>query len=150
MNILAFDPGGHSGVALRLDGELSTCITMNYKDTWDFIQPGLDVIVYERFASSIATSHDALYTIELCGGIQALAERLGIEVVRHEPQNRIAFVTKAREIITEMRGDDVKGDGFVHEADALAHLLAFEYLESRGKRARTRNWGRGLTAITNA
>lgn len=144
-SVLAFDPGGTTGVALRdHDGSITTCTVGRPQEAWDFIQEGLDVVVYERFASSVATSHDALYTIEIIGGIQALCHRLRIPIVRHEPQNRKAWLDEARDIVHDARrvAGVPLGKLVVHEIDALAHLLCHEAL---GSRIVTRRWGTGIS-----
>lgn len=161
MNIVALDPGGNTGVAMRLNGELSTCVCSKPSQVWDLLVPELDEVVYERFASSIATSHFAIYTIELCGSIQGriyalnefmplLADKdevaLGhrVVLVRHEPQNRNGFIKEAKEIVHEMRRAEGKpyDKTIVHEIDAMAHLLAREAL---GDDVRKRDWGRGIS-----
>lgn len=141
-NIVAFDPGGHTGIAARINGQLVTCVADKPVQAWEFISPQLDVVVYERFASSVATSHDALYTIELVGGIQALCWKLGVPVIRHEPQNRKAFMEEAIQLVKEMRNGEPLTSLAVHEYDALAHLLAHEHF---GTRLATRRWGTGIS-----
>lgn len=144
MNVVAFDPGGTTGIATRINGELITCTADDYQSAWEFIQPGLDVVIYERFASAVATSHDALYTIELVGGIKALCWHYHVPIIRHEPQNRIAYLEEAKTIVHAMRKEagEKLGEKARHEYDALAHLLCHE---KEGTKIVTRRWGRGIS-----
>jgi hypothetical protein len=150
MNIMAIDPGGTTGVSIRLGDKTWTCVCTKPTELYELLVPELDEVVYERFASSIATSHFALYTIELVGAIQGICWARNIKLLRHEPQNRIAFMKEAKELVTSQR--ELEGKPYdktiVHEIDATAHRLAREAL---GDDVRRRDWGTGISRrITNA
>ena len=46
MNILAIDPGGTTGLAMRLNGELVSCVATKPSEVWNFIVPELDEVVW--------------------------------------------------------------------------------------------------------
>jgi hypothetical protein len=163
VNTLAIDPGGHTGLALKLDGKVTTAVADRPSQVWEFITPELDEVIYERFASSVATSHFAIYTIELCGSIQGRVAALNefmaqirgkcygdgnfghvMTLIRHEPQNRIAFLAEAKEFVHAQRRAEGKplDKTIVHEIDAYAHLLAREAL---GDNVRKRDYGKGIS-----
>jgi hypothetical protein len=150
VNVLAVDPGGTTGVSCRLGDKVFTCVCTNPSQLWELIVPELDEVVYERFASSVATSHFALYTVELCGSLQSLVWSLNkyagahIVLARHEPQNRIAFLKEAKELVHAQREAEGKpyDKTIVHEIDATAHRLA---RESLGDDVRRRNYGKGIS-----
>jgi hypothetical protein len=118
--ILAFDPGGSTGVALRLpDGTWETNTLTDPGDIWDFINERPDVVVFEVFSTGGRVDKYMIYTIELVGGIKAVCYALSIRAIAHAPVKRYPFLQQAEALL--------KGQAHTrHEVDALAHLLAFE------------------------
>jgi hypothetical protein len=122
--ILALDPGGSTGVALRLpDGSWLTNTITDPGDLWDlFTPPGVpDLCVFEIFATGGRVDRYMIYTIELVGGIKAVCYAMGIRSFAHTPQRRYPWLAQAEALL--------KGQPHTkHEVDALSHLLAFEAL----------------------
>lgn len=137
MNILAFDPGTHTGFAWLADGRahyVATLYNDDYADTYRAIQQefrrminlppahvtGL-VVVIERFFSvspAVAASKDGVLTQKFAGFIEGLAVTLGLPVVWQNSSVRMAFVREANEQLATHRATP-------HEISALAHALAY-------------------------
>lgn len=116
---LSIDPGGTTGIALRLsDGSIMTSICKTPEELWDFItSPGIEQVVYERFAARHIDTN-GLYTVRLCGGIEAVCYLLEIPCKGQQPQQRRPYLQDAQALR--------KPRTMVHELDALAHLLCWE------------------------
>lgn len=123
---MGIDPGGTSGIAVRNDdGVLATCVAKTPEELYDFIlkakvSGGLTHIVIENFIAATISS-DGLHTVRIVGGVRAVAHILGIGITIHVPQDRYAFQEDAKQTLKEL------GGGVIHEQDALAHLLRYEY-----------------------
>jgi hypothetical protein len=121
MTVMAIDPGGTSGIAFRLDnGTLLTTTCQEPEQVYELIvQPGLTHVVIERFnAQNIGKW--GLHTVRIVGGVYALCYDHKIKYIEHMPQERRPFLNEARELL---RGRKT----VVHELDATAHLLRYEY-----------------------
>ena len=124
MNILSIDPGGTTGIAVSVGGEIATCTSKDAQEVWGMVQR-FDIIIIERFATSGLLSKYGLHTIEIVGGVKALCYTLDKPLYVHQPQERYAFQQQAHTMLL-----DRKVAFLIHEEDSLAHLLA--YME-RGK-----------------
>lgn len=130
MRIVAIDPGQHVGLAFKNDdGTYDTAmIHMKMSMAWDLVwaaKPG--VFIIERFSTGGRISGPGLDTVECQGSFMSMAHLLGAKLYFHTPQNRNAFIPKAREML---KADSSKLA--THEVDALAHLLTWEYLHPNG------------------
>lgn len=136
---LAIDPGGTTGMAIRFPDEkwhTFTCSTP--EQVFDFIKGSKSVlqqIVIENFQAQ-TISKWGLHTVRIVGGVYALAHVFEIGHKVHIPQDRYPFQKDSQTLLRRRRSED--GIKFViHEEDALAHLLRFEFDEEeaakRGK-----------------
>lgn len=120
--ILAIDPGGSTGIAVRFpDGQFQTNTLTDPADLWDFFKPAVkpQVCVFEMFSTAGRVDKYMIYTIELVGGLRAITYALGIRSYVHVPSKRYPWLAQAEALL--------KGKGHTrHEVDALAHLLAYE------------------------
>lgn len=120
--VLAIDPGGTTGVALRYGSE-GKWLTASYttpEQLCDAILKGLDHVVIENFKAEHISKY-GLYTVKLVGGVFFACRKLDIPLTIHEPQARYPFRTDAKQMIID------SGQKYViHEMDALAHLLRWE------------------------
>lgn len=128
MIVAAFDPGGTTGIALRMGdppGPLAywTYAANKKEDVYEiFRSHKVDKVIIEQFYTGGHISRDGIWTTELVGGLEAVRYVLGIEVFRHPPQRRKSFIADAKAILKGQARFFVE-----HEMDALAHLLAWEH-----------------------
>ena len=119
--IVAFDPGGTTGVAVKVGDDYHTTTATSPLEVYRwFLDPKPDRVVFEIFSTQGRVDKYMIYTIVLVGGIKAACEVLNIPGYAHTPQTRKAFIEEARQILRGKRH-------VIHEVDALAHLLAHEY-----------------------
>lgn len=121
--IVAVDPGGQSGVAIRTPEGYSVCVMHTAEELWQLLidaRPGQ--IVVENFATSSWISKYGLHTVRLVGGVQAIAQMLHLKLKIQQPQHRHAFQKEAAKLCKTIASQTTD-----HERDALAHLLAFEH-----------------------
>jgi hypothetical protein len=119
-NVLAIDPGGTTGIAVCIGGEIATCTSTDPEEVWGMCQR-FDVIVIERFATSGMMSKYGLWTIEIVGGVRAIAYLHDKQLFIHSPQERYAYQQIAHKMLLDRKVPFV-----IHEEDALAHYLAYQ------------------------
>jgi hypothetical protein len=127
LTLLAIDPGESTGIAIKIKGEYATRTATEPHVLWEFFNAEYDAVIYEQFNAQIISSH-GLHTVRLVGGIEALIYRLGLTGYAQPPQKRRAFLKEAHTLLVakyQQLGHNVAFT--VHEQDALAHMLAFEY-----------------------
>lgn len=119
--VVAIDPGGTSGVALRaVDGTILTTACKDPHDVYDIVStPGVEQVVIENFSAEHISKY-GLHTVRIIGGVEAICYKLNIPYKVHMPQDRYPFKTEARAIL---KGRKV----VIHEIEALEHLLRWEY-----------------------
>jgi hypothetical protein len=119
--VIAIDPGGTSGVAIRYpDGTIFTTACKAPEEVYALIMlPGIEQVVIERFAA-VTISKYGLHTVRIVGGVYALCWEHKIPYTEHAPQHRYPFKKEAREILKGRRV-------VIHEIEALEHLLRWEY-----------------------
>lgn len=127
-NILAIDPGGTTGIAVRVGEWLNTCVMKSPEEVFDLLQQHkdvLNVVVIENFAAQDISKY-GLHTVRIVGGVYALCYINKIEYVLHTPQDRYPFKEESKQWLeTSKRGKGIRY--MVHELDALAHLFRLEY-----------------------
>lgn len=136
--VLAIDPGQTTGMASVSDSQPSAYSTWHVTSDEAVLQWIMDnepnVVVFERFATAGRLSKYGLRTIELVGKIIGVCYALNIKVVRQVPGSRRAFMHDAYMYCNWSFNDSggyVRGKAgrVVHEADALGHLLCYEFTE---------------------
>ena len=125
--IVAFDPGGTTGCAMRMNvsGDILTCPLSKPEEVFDMIRDCVKsdpntIVVYEDFIGTKIDIHGSK-TIKIIGGIVALCYVYKLAVTRHTPQKRRPFLDQSAEMMSSRKNITV------HEKDALAHLLAWEF-----------------------
>lgn len=125
VNILAIDPGGTTGIAIKLGGNYQTCVVESAEDLWNLVSStAWDAVIYEQFATGGLISKYGLHTTRLIGGIQALCHHFSVRCFAQPPQRRKAYLERAIDVLRELHKSN--HDWLEHEKDALAHLLAWE------------------------
>lgn len=127
--LIALDPGWTTGCALRIDGKLYGVLCYSPAEVLELVK-GCQQVVIERFDTSGRLSAPARDTIDLVGQVKGLCWYLKIPLDIATPTMRYAFMTDAKKEIgksIEHCADER------HMIDALSHLLAFEYRQSRNK-----------------
>lgn len=121
--ITAFDPGGTTGVAIRMvDGSVRTRAETDPEVVFDLVVCS-EYVVYEDFQTAFRIDKNGLHTVRIIGGIIALCYEHDISIFKHSPFKRKAFQEQAHQMLKGQRH-------MIHEEDALAHLLAYEYSNS--------------------
>lgn len=118
--VIAIDPGGTTGVAVRYpNGDWMTISVTTPSELWEFFMEHPDEVVFEVFSTGGRVDKWMIYTIELVGGIKSLIFGLNLHGFAHSPGFRYPYMAQAEALL---RGQQHT----VHEVDALAHLLAHE------------------------
>lgn len=128
MTLMAFDPGQSTGVAIHGPSGYITTVIKDVPSLWNMIdhhQPS--ICIYENFSAGGFISTDGQATLRLIGAIEAVCWRLGIPTVYQMPSERHGYIPKARAMLQQ-----VKRTPIVHEIDALAHLLLYEFRVEKG------------------
>lgn len=125
--ILSVDPGVSNGIAVFNPFERSylTMVTKQHKELYDFFKldtaPGITQVVIENFAAQRISGY-GLHTVRVVGAVEALCHVHDIPLAIRAPQQRRGFIDFAKIII-----DKQESGWVIHQADALAHLLAWQY-----------------------
>ena len=130
---MALDPGLHSGVAIRWHDGTATSYTIMPRDGKADITALYTLVVtvlaqraeliVERFdTQSRMLSKYGILTIELVGGVTALAWTTGQAVVQQTPSQRLTWEPTAKLLVKELPGPHTD-----HEYSAMAHLLRREH-----------------------
>lgn len=118
---LAIDPGGTTGIAMRLNDTYETIVCDEAIQLWSIVTgTPWDAVVYEDFKAQQISKY-GIYTVQLIGAIRALCWVNGVSCYTHEPQQRKPYLPKARAWLS-VQHRAWQG----HEMDALAHLMMFE------------------------
>lgn len=132
-NLLAIDPGNHTGLAWRHDDGTLDALMLYEQEAklFDLVAtpPYPLTIVIETFHTAGNISKYGLYTVDLIGGIKALCWRFNIPIVYHEPYVRLPFIIPAKNTLRAIRLSNRYTE---HELDATAHLLSYEHRVSKG------------------
>lgn len=127
LRVLAYDPGVTTGIALRgRKGEYATMVTKDQDEAWEFIRPDrVDLVIFENFAAQRISKY-GLKTVRVVGGIESRCSLHKIQIIKHTPQQRRAWIDIARKWLIENTGS--KGTG-QHEIDALSHIFCWEWMQ---------------------
>jgi hypothetical protein len=125
--VMGIDPGVSTGVALAYFEDEWYYVTNTCKDpseVWEQICSPITVLVVEQFSAQLISKY-GIHTVEVVGGVIALAWKHGIEVIRDTPQQRRPYLEYARAQVPP-RGAHTQHD-LRHEVDALSHVVRYLY-----------------------
>jgi hypothetical protein len=126
--ILGVDPGVSTGICLAhyVGGKYRyiTSTHTDVKSVWDLIDVPVEVVIIERFHAQVISKY-GLHTVDLIGGIKALADRAGIRVIEDTPTQRKPYMTYARFIVPH--NPSITRTEQRHEIDATAHVVRYLY-----------------------
>jgi len=126
---LAIDPGGTTGLALRINNDLLTTTVNTDVDLWKYFENGetwpTTVVMEEwQYFNGIVTPA-GFHTANLVASVRGICHIRCIPCLLRTPQSRYFRQRAAEEWLKKNKG--MKGhEWVVHEADALAHLLTWE------------------------
>ncbi len=127
VNYCAIDPGPHTGLAFVVnENEYRTYTLTGKEEVWSFLallENKCDSIIVEVYSTANRVSKYGIQTIEIIGGVDAFCAITGRKCVRRQPQQRKAFIDKARAYLHNTN----KSEFTEHEVDALAHLMSWEH-----------------------
>lgn len=126
--ILGIDPGVTTGIAIATwannKWHFITSTHTDVRTVWELIDEPIDVVIVERFSASLISRY-GLHTVDLIGGIKALAWSHGIRVEEDTPTQRKPYMAYARSRVA--LSSDVAPHEQRHEVDALAHVIRYLY-----------------------
>lgn len=124
--VIAIDPGVTTGIAIKAEGRYITTIHRDRFEVWKLLSAASSeaTIVIEDFGTNIINTN-GLYTVRMIGAVQAIAWLRGCTLVMQRPQFRKPWLNQAKEMLLNEK------PFVIHEVDALAHLLGWEYANSR-------------------
>lgn len=132
--ILGIDPGVSTGVALAFHADkewhYESATHTEVGTVLDLIAPPVRLVLIEQFSAQLISKY-GLHTVDLIGGVKALARYHDIPCVTQTPTQRKPYLEYARTLVqpsanitrTEQR----------HEIDALAHIIRYMYKSRRIK-----------------
>lgn len=129
MGILSVDPGLSNGIAYFESSTFTyyTDVRKDIREVYDYFKEplvqGLEQVVIENFAAQKISGY-GLHTVRVVGAIEALCYIRNIPLAKQQPQQRLAFVAIAKRIVAKQPRIE---DSHHHQADALAHLLAWQH-----------------------
>jgi hypothetical protein len=129
--VMGIDPGVSTGVALayfnpHTGWQYLTSTHKEVSEVWEFIQFPIKVLIVEEFSAQLISKY-GIHTVEVVGGVIALAWKHGIEVIRDTPQQRRPYLEYARAQVPP-RGAHTQHD-LRHEVDSLSHVIRYLYHE---------------------
>lgn len=133
MKLVAIDPGRTTGIAMRDGDKLSTSYTQDIEAVL-YIVMTADTVVQEDYIGQLISS-DGLFTVRLIGIIEGVCWEKDIPLYIQRNAERKAQLHVAKQLL-QYPNRSTK----IHEVDALAHLLRFEYNTERGIPHRKRDW----------
>lgn len=125
MNILAIDPGGTTGLAMRVGDDITTVAikdpALMYKLVYKWCENEDALVVCEDFRAQ-KIDHYMLDAIKLVGGIQSICCVTNTKLVMQYNTIRAKWAQQDAHKFLKERGARF----VIHEEDALAHLYVYE------------------------
>ncbi len=121
MNLLAFDPGKTTGVAviaIETGKILHWTQSRDLLDLWHNASPKADLVVAEAYVGSGPRDEFSVLTIERIGQIKLLCRMSNKKLVMRTNQQRRAFLRQATDLLPKATQNK-------HAVDALAHAMAY-------------------------
>jgi hypothetical protein len=128
--VMGIDPGVSTGVAIGFPQESGygyvTFTAKEPAEVWGAIAGSLsvNVLIVEQFSAQLISKY-GIHTVEVIGGVIALAWDRSIEVIRDTPQQRRPYMEYAKARVPP-RGAHTQHD-LRHEVDALSHVVRYLY-----------------------
>jgi hypothetical protein len=127
---MGIDPGVSTGVAFAYytNGayEYTTNTATSVQEVWDQIAWPVKVLIVEEFNAQLISKY-GIHTVEVVGGVIALAYKAGITVIRDTPQQRRPYIAYARAHVPPREHITVHEQR--HEVDALSHVVRYLYAQ---------------------
>mgnify|MGYP001572094190 CR=1 FL=1 len=129
---IAIDPGGSTGVSVRLDdGDFMTATFSDYGEGHGFefykflrgnVKDKDQIVICERFYGGGRIGQPGESTLQLIGAIKMFCFLAQVDLIMRTPQSRLSFITPSRKELQKKRLPFTE-----HEMDSHAHLLSYEY-----------------------
>lgn len=133
--LLAIDPGRTTGLAWRstIDDKIKTSYTKDIEVILMMIPQATEVVIEDYIGQLI--SGDGLWTVRLIGIVEGVCWDKDVPLFIQRNMERKAQLENAKQLLGYPNRKTL-----IHEVDALAHLLRFEYNTNRGIPHRKRDW----------
>jgi hypothetical protein len=128
--ILGVDPGLSTGVAVAYFGTETkryNYITSTHTEVGtvlDLVDVPVELVIIERFSAALIDKY-GLHTVDLVGGVKAMARHHGITLIEHTPTQRKPYIEYAASLVPPDEG--VTRHDQRHEIDALSHIVRWLY-----------------------
>lgn len=126
--VMGIDPGVSTGVAFAYytNGvyEYTTNTCTDVRDVWKQVAWPVRVLIVEQFSAQLISKY-GIHTVEVVGGVIAVAYTRDIEVIRDTPQSRRPYMEYARAHVPPR--EHITPYEQRHEIDALSHVIRYLY-----------------------
>lgn len=130
--IIGIDPGVSTGVALAFyhmdEWHYQSATHTEVGSVLDLIAPPVALVLIEQFSAQLISKY-GLHTVDLIGGVKALARYHDIPCVTQTPTQRKPYLEYARSLVAPSA--NITRTEQRHEIDAMAHVVRYMYKSGR-------------------
>jgi hypothetical protein len=126
--ILGVDPGLSTGIAIaHWSADHYSYITSTHTDVHtvlELVDSPIELVLIERFSAALIDKY-GLHTVDLVGGVKAMAWHHGITIIEQTPSQRKPYIEYAAAQVPAEEG--MTRHDQRHQIDALSHIVRWLY-----------------------